>query len=139
MLIVTHNIQQAARVSDYTAFMYLGHLVEELSGIRVGHDERACAFARVDLRAAAGRLVEVGAGDEPFVGRRVGCGDVVGRAIALAMGKACASVATSSRTLEQAELVAEPYRNDSRALARPALPWRFCVSSTCPSNASPPR
>lgn len=28
VLIVTHNIQQAARVSDYTAFMYLGHLVE---------------------------------------------------------------------------------------------------------------
>jgi len=26
--IVTHNMQQAARVSDYTAFMYLGHLVE---------------------------------------------------------------------------------------------------------------
>ena len=28
MLIVTHNMQQAARVSDYTAFMYLGELVE---------------------------------------------------------------------------------------------------------------
>lgn len=26
--IVTHNMQQAARVSDYTAFMYLGNLVE---------------------------------------------------------------------------------------------------------------
>jgi len=26
--IVTHNLQQAARVSDYTAFMYLGQLVE---------------------------------------------------------------------------------------------------------------
>jgi phosphate transport system ATP-binding protein len=26
--IVTHNMQQAARVSDYTAFMYLGRLVE---------------------------------------------------------------------------------------------------------------
>ena len=28
ILIVTHNMQQAARVSDYTAFMYLGKLVE---------------------------------------------------------------------------------------------------------------
>jgi phosphate transport system ATP-binding protein len=28
ILIVTHNMQQAARVSDYTAFMYLGRLVE---------------------------------------------------------------------------------------------------------------
>ena len=28
IVIVTHNMQQAARVSDYTAFMYLGHLVE---------------------------------------------------------------------------------------------------------------
>ncbi len=26
--IVTHNMQQAARCSDYTAFMYLGNLVE---------------------------------------------------------------------------------------------------------------
>jgi phosphate transport system ATP-binding protein len=28
VLIVTHNMQQAARVSDYTALMYLGKLVE---------------------------------------------------------------------------------------------------------------
>jgi phosphate transport system ATP-binding protein len=28
ILIVTHNMQQASRVSDYTAFMYLGELVE---------------------------------------------------------------------------------------------------------------
>jgi phosphate transport system ATP-binding protein len=28
ILIVTHNMQQASRISDFTAFMYLGHLVE---------------------------------------------------------------------------------------------------------------
>ena len=28
IMIVTHNMQQAARVSDYTAFMYLGDLIE---------------------------------------------------------------------------------------------------------------
>lgn len=28
ILIVTHNMQQAARVSDYTAFMYMGDMVE---------------------------------------------------------------------------------------------------------------
>ena len=28
IIIVTHNMQQAARVSDYTAFLYLGQLVE---------------------------------------------------------------------------------------------------------------
>ena len=28
MAIVTHNMQQAARVSDYTAYMYLGDLIE---------------------------------------------------------------------------------------------------------------
>ena len=28
IIIVTHNMQQAARVSDYTAFFYIGHLVE---------------------------------------------------------------------------------------------------------------
>ena len=25
---MTHNMQQAARVSDYTAFMYMGELIE---------------------------------------------------------------------------------------------------------------
>ena len=28
IVIVTHNMQQAARVSDYTGFFYLGELVE---------------------------------------------------------------------------------------------------------------
>jgi phosphate transport system ATP-binding protein len=28
IVVVTHNMQQASRVSDYTAFMYLGHLIE---------------------------------------------------------------------------------------------------------------
>lgn len=28
IVIVTHNMQQASRVSDYTAFMYLGELIE---------------------------------------------------------------------------------------------------------------
>src|SRR5437899_587981 len=33
VVIVTHNMQQAARVADTTAFMYLGHLIE-VSGTR---------------------------------------------------------------------------------------------------------
>ena len=28
IIIVTHNLQQAARTSDYTAFFYLGELIE---------------------------------------------------------------------------------------------------------------
>lgn len=28
IILVTHNMQQAARISDYTAFFYLGHLIE---------------------------------------------------------------------------------------------------------------
>ena len=28
VVIVTHNMQQAARVSDYTAYMYLGEMIE---------------------------------------------------------------------------------------------------------------
>ena len=28
ILIVTHNMQQAARISDYTAYMYIGEMVE---------------------------------------------------------------------------------------------------------------
>jgi len=27
-VIVTHNMQQAARISDYTAFLYMGELIE---------------------------------------------------------------------------------------------------------------
>lgn len=28
MVMVTHNMQQASRISDYTAFFHLGHVVE---------------------------------------------------------------------------------------------------------------
>jgi len=28
VIIVTHNMQQAARISDYTAFFYMGELIE---------------------------------------------------------------------------------------------------------------
>ena len=28
IIIVTHNIQQASRISDYTAFFYIGDLIE---------------------------------------------------------------------------------------------------------------
>jgi phosphate transport system ATP-binding protein len=28
IVIVTHNLQQAARIADYTGFMFLGHLIE---------------------------------------------------------------------------------------------------------------
>jgi phosphate transport system ATP-binding protein len=31
IMIVTHNMQQAARVSDFTAFMYLGDMIEHAS------------------------------------------------------------------------------------------------------------
>ena len=42
LVIVTHNMQQAARVSDFTAFMYLGELVEfgETSKIFTTPDDR---------------------------------------------------------------------------------------------------
>ncbi len=42
IVIVTHNMQQAARVSDYTAFMYLGDLVE--------HDRTATIFSSPSMR-----------------------------------------------------------------------------------------
>jgi len=38
LVIVTHNMQQAARVSDYTAFLYLGRLIE--------HGETARLFVK---------------------------------------------------------------------------------------------
>ncbi len=38
--IVTHNMQQAQRVSDYTAFMYLGELIEFGETKQVFHDPR---------------------------------------------------------------------------------------------------
>jgi phosphate transport system ATP-binding protein len=43
VLIVTHNMQQAARISDYTAFMYLGELVE--------YDEAAKIFTNPSRKA----------------------------------------------------------------------------------------
>ena len=44
IVIVTHNMQQAARVSDYSAFMYLGELIEFAETIKLftaPHDQRA--------------------------------------------------------------------------------------------------
>jgi phosphate transport system ATP-binding protein len=38
IVIVTHNLQQAARVADYTGFMYLGRLIE--------FDETSCIFTK---------------------------------------------------------------------------------------------
>jgi phosphate transport system ATP-binding protein len=38
IVIVTHNMQQAARTADYTAFMYLGELIE--------YDETAKIFTK---------------------------------------------------------------------------------------------
>src|SRR5205809_560234 len=46
IVIVTHNMQQAARVSDYTAFMYLGSLIE------VGRTEEIFTKPRVEQTEA---------------------------------------------------------------------------------------
>ena len=35
IVIVTHNMQQAARISDYTAFFYLGHAIEYYETIKI--------------------------------------------------------------------------------------------------------
>jgi phosphate transport system ATP-binding protein len=43
IIIVTHNMQQAARVSDFTAYMYLGELIE--------HDDTAKLFTNPAQRA----------------------------------------------------------------------------------------
>jgi phosphate transport system ATP-binding protein len=40
VVIVTHNLQQAYRVADYVAFMYLGELVEYGAAERVFGDPR---------------------------------------------------------------------------------------------------
>ena len=41
VVIVTHNMQQAARVSRYTAFLYLGELIEfNETDITFTHPER---------------------------------------------------------------------------------------------------
>jgi len=45
IVIVTHNLGQAARVSNYTAFMYLGELIE--------FDETAKMFTRPSTKAAS--------------------------------------------------------------------------------------
>ncbi|MDN6616811.1 MAG: phosphate ABC transporter ATP-binding protein, partial [Enterococcus sp.] len=42
-IIVTHNMQQAARISDYTAFFYLGHVIE--------YDQTTKIFTRPKIQA----------------------------------------------------------------------------------------
>ncbi|MGX7197193.1 phosphate ABC transporter ATP-binding protein PstB [Enterococcus olivae] len=43
IVIVTHNMQQAARISDYTGFFYLGHAIE--------YDETTKIFTRPKIQA----------------------------------------------------------------------------------------
>ena len=45
IVIVTHNLQQAARISDYAAFMYLGRLIEFASTHRLFDNPRATRTA----------------------------------------------------------------------------------------------
>jgi phosphate transport system ATP-binding protein len=45
IVIVTHNLQQAARISDYAAFMYLGRLVEFASTERLFDNPRTARTA----------------------------------------------------------------------------------------------
>jgi phosphate transport system ATP-binding protein len=45
VVIVTHNLQQAARISDYAAFMYLGRLVEFAATERLFDNPRAARTA----------------------------------------------------------------------------------------------
>ena len=42
-MIVTHNMQQAARVSDNTAFMYLGRLIEYGDDGAASSSPRSCS------------------------------------------------------------------------------------------------
>jgi ABC-type methionine transport system ATPase subunit len=55
VVIVTHNMQQASRVSDYTVFLYLGEIIEQgdTKGI---FDARAFADYREDLLHLVKRL-----------------------------------------------------------------------------------
>jgi ABC-type multidrug transport system ATPase subunit len=59
VLIVTHNMQQAARVSDYVAYMYLGELIEY--GETQGHLHEAQASRDRGLHHRPLRLTPTGA------------------------------------------------------------------------------
>jgi ABC-type phosphate transport system, ATPase component len=43
IIIVTHNMQQASRISDYTAFLHMGHVIE--------YDETENVFTNPHVRA----------------------------------------------------------------------------------------
>ena len=61
IVIVTHNLQEAARVSDYTAFMYLGRLVEFGSTQQVFSAPAMIAPAPMSAAALAeGRRLRLG-------------------------------------------------------------------------------
>ena len=40
IIIVTHNMQQAARISDYTAFFYMGKVIEYDHTRKILHDQK---------------------------------------------------------------------------------------------------
>ena len=53
VLIVTHNMQQAARVSDFTAYMYLGELIEYGDTTRHLHEAAGARRPRTTSPAAS--------------------------------------------------------------------------------------
>ncbi len=56
IVIVTHNMQQAARVSDFTAFMYLGSLVESGDDAEHLHRTAATSARRITSPDGSGEL-----------------------------------------------------------------------------------
>ena len=65
IVIVTHNMQQAARVSDQTAFFYMGELVEVRADRADLHEPAASSGPRTTSPASSGRRgrASSGAGD----------------------------------------------------------------------------
>ena len=58
IVIVTHNMQQAARVSDFTAFMYLGELIEFGATSNDLHRAAATSARRTTSPAASADAVD---------------------------------------------------------------------------------
>ena len=80
IVIVTHNMQQAARVSDYTAFMYLGRLIEFGKTEHHLHQSAAQRNGRLHYRAL--RLTQVAGRRSQVAGRRsTTCYDFSGESV----------------------------------------------------------
>ena len=137
IVIVTHNMQQAARASDFTAFFYLGELVEFGPTTKIFTNPVAKAHGR--LRDRAVRLMSMQSCqidrimDNHF---EDGTWTILTAETAVMASHAETAVNEAVQALDRSATTTSPCRSGKTTTSLTSLKWRL---TNWPSNCSPRR